>query len=80
MRHALLFSECAQDNGRDRSRTPKGRTRSPGARVGTRYCAVNSPYKVRQFNWFDHDLPTPLNEQLNPDVTVRRRAASLQRW
>jgi hypothetical protein len=38
---------------------------------------VNCPYKVRQFNWFDHDLPTPPNERLDPDVTVRRRAASM---
>jgi Fe-S-cluster-containing dehydrogenase component len=41
--------------------------------VGIRYCGVNCPYKVRQFNWWDPYLPEPLNEQLNPDVTVRRR-------
>ncbi len=41
--------------------------------VGTRLCAINCPYKVRQFNWFDPYFPQPLNEQLNPDVTVRRR-------
>jgi len=41
--------------------------------AGIRYCGVNCPYKVRQFNWFDPYLPEPLNEQLNPDVTVRRR-------
>ena len=41
--------------------------------VGVRYCGVNCPYKVRQFNWFPPYLPEPLNEQLNPDVTVRRR-------
>ncbi len=39
--------------------------------VGTRYCQNNDPYKVRFFNWFDPDFPPPLNEQLNPDVTVR---------
>ena len=41
--------------------------------AGIRYCGVNCPYKVRHFNWFDPPFPEPLNEQLNPDVTVRRR-------
>jgi Fe-S-cluster-containing dehydrogenase component len=41
--------------------------------VGIRYCGVNCPYKVRMFNWFDPYYPEPLNQQLNPDVTVRRR-------
>jgi molybdopterin-containing oxidoreductase family iron-sulfur binding subunit len=41
--------------------------------AGIRYCGVNCPYKVRHFNWFDPYFPGPLNEQLNPDVTVRRR-------
>jgi molybdopterin-containing oxidoreductase family iron-sulfur binding subunit len=41
--------------------------------VGTRYCANNCPYQVRAFNWRDWPLPEPLNNQLNPDVTVRRR-------
>jgi Fe-S-cluster-containing dehydrogenase component len=41
--------------------------------VGTRYCANNCPYQVRAFNWRDYVRPEPLNNQLNPDVTVRRR-------
>ncbi len=47
--------------------------------VGTRYCANNCPYQVREFNWRDYtdarirpELVT-LQNQLNPDVTVRRR-------
>ncbi len=41
--------------------------------VGTRYCANNCPYQVRVFNWRDWERPEPLNNQFNPDVTVRRR-------
>lgn len=41
--------------------------------VGTRYCANNCPYQVRAFNWRDFQRPDPLKNQLNPDVTVRRR-------
>src|SRR5512135_3236129 len=47
--------------------------------VGTRYCANNCPYQVRVFNWRDYtdarQRPwlTTLQNQLNPDVTVRRR-------
>jgi Fe-S-cluster-containing dehydrogenase component len=41
--------------------------------VGTRYCANNCPYQVRVFNWRDWQRPEPLNNQFNPNVTVRQR-------
>jgi len=41
--------------------------------VGTRYCGNNCPYLARVYNWFAPYFPEPLNEQLNPDVTVRYR-------
>jgi Fe-S-cluster-containing dehydrogenase component len=47
--------------------------------IGTRYCGNNCPYQVRVFNWRDyqdarlHPELVTLQNQLNPDVTVRRR-------
>ena len=41
--------------------------------VGTRECAANCPYVARVFNWFDWKHPEPMNFQLNPDSTRRRR-------
>ncbi len=55
--------------------------------VGTRYCAQNCPYHARVFNYWERstDAPwreffssaqmvaEPMNEYLNPDVTVRTK-------
>ena len=39
--------------------------------VGTRYCSNNCPYKVRRFNWRQHQWPEPTDRMRNPDVPAR---------
>jgi Fe-S-cluster-containing dehydrogenase component len=41
--------------------------------VGTRTCAVYCPYDNRYFNWFSYEWDAPLEQQLNPDVSVREK-------
>ena len=41
--------------------------------IGTRFCANNDPYQVRFFNFWEPKWPETLENQLNPDVTVRSR-------
>ncbi len=41
--------------------------------IGTRTCAVYCPYEVRYFNWFTYTWDEPLEQQLNPDVSVREK-------
>lgn len=42
--------------------------------VGSRYCANNCPYRLRYFNFYsfyESAWPEPMNQGLNPDVSVR---------
>ena len=41
--------------------------------IGTRSCAIYCPYEVRYFNWFTYTWDEPLEQQLNPDVSVREK-------
>jgi len=42
--------------------------------IGSRYCSNNCPFRVRYFNFYSYyesSWPEPMNQQLNPDITVR---------
>ncbi len=41
--------------------------------VGTRFCGNNCPWQVRFFNFAEPSWPDSLQNQLNPDVTVRSK-------
>lgn len=44
--------------------------------IGSRYCANNCPFRVRYFNFYENApeaFPEPLNQQLNPDISVRSK-------
>ena len=42
--------------------------------IGSRYCSNNCPFRVRYFNFYSYyesSWPSPLEQQLNPDLSVR---------
>jgi len=43
--------------------------------IGSRYCANNCPFRVRYFNFYDtaESWPAPMEQQLNPDLSVRSK-------
>lgn len=43
--------------------------------IGSRYCANNCPFRVRYFNFYENadSWPAPMDQQLNPDITVRTK-------
>lgn len=44
--------------------------------IGSRYCANNCPFRVRNFNFYENAptaWPAPLDQGLNPDISVRSK-------
>ena len=39
--------------------------------IGCRYCTNACPYTVRQFNWYEPEVPDTYRAGTNPDVSVR---------